>query len=360
VAENALRVTVPFTPFTDPAGITAAGSGEVRRLITSAAQYKYLFGHAAPADVNFAKGEIVVFYSAGVKNTGGYAASIASIAFNTNNGALVVTTSLSSPGPECAVTQALTHPYALAKLKKPRGLSSVRFLRANTVRKCPTPEVCGGFLGLPCPEPQTCIDDPSDDCDPKNGGADCSGICVCPKAPSCIYGTKFDKDSCSCVPDPTQDPCATVRCSAGHHCEPTSENTATCVPDAPFCGGIAGFPCPGAGTCVDDPSDSCDPDNGGADCGGLCQCNALGFCVDGFVWDGSPNVCDCVPSVNPCAATLCMVGTTCQVIDGAAVCVSNGGQACGAATCGAGYVCCNASCGMCTLPGMACIQIACN
>ena len=36
------------------------------------------------------------------------------------------------------------------------------------------------------------------------------------------------------------------------------------------CGGIAGFPCPGDKTCVDDPSDNCDPARGGADCGGIC------------------------------------------------------------------------------------------
>lgn len=37
-----------------------------------------------------------------------------------------------------------------------------------------------------------------------------------------------------------------------------------------FCGGIAGFACPDGQVCVDDPSDSCDPMNGGADCGGMC------------------------------------------------------------------------------------------
>src|SRR5205814_9221708 len=56
---------------------------------------------------------------------------------------------------------------------------------------------------------------------------------------------------------------------------------AACSTDAPvgvaqqplkgqFCGGIAGFPCPTGYTCVDDPSDSCDPNAGGADCGGIC------------------------------------------------------------------------------------------
>jgi hypothetical protein len=37
---------------------------------------------------------------------------------------------------------------------------------------------CGGLAGTACPDGMTCEDDPSDGCDPKNGGADCIGICV--------------------------------------------------------------------------------------------------------------------------------------------------------------------------------------
>lgn len=38
------------------------------------------------------------------------------------------------------------------------------------------------------------------------------------------------------------------------------------------CGGIAGITChDSTQSCVDDPSDSCDPAKGGADCGGICQ-----------------------------------------------------------------------------------------
>lgn len=42
------------------------------------------------------------------------------------------------------------------------------------------PSFCGGFAGFPCPDGLVCIDDPSDDCDPLNGGADCGGLCVEP------------------------------------------------------------------------------------------------------------------------------------------------------------------------------------
>lgn len=60
-----------------------------------------------------------------------------------------------------------------------------------------------------------------------------------------------------------------------------------------FCGGIAAFACPGAGNCVDDPSDNCDPANGGADCGGVCACEVVGSCKRGTQWDASPSVCGC-------------------------------------------------------------------
>jgi hypothetical protein len=50
-------------------------------------------------------------------------------------------------------------------------------------------QMCGGFGGLQCPEGLRCVDDPNDDCDPTQGGADCSGICVSsgtdPKKPKC-------------------------------------------------------------------------------------------------------------------------------------------------------------------------------
>jgi hypothetical protein len=39
------------------------------------------------------------------------------------------------------------------------------------------------------------------------------------------------------------------------------------------CGGFAGLPCDAGEICVDDPSDSCDPARGGADCPGICQAN---------------------------------------------------------------------------------------
>jgi hypothetical protein len=94
-----------------------------------------------------------------------------------------------------------------------------------------------------------------------------------------------------------------------------------------FCGGIAGIACPAGQTCIDDPSDDCDPEHGGADCGGIC-----------------------VEETNPCAAVLCPVNTECVVKGGQAQCVTR----CGDATCGEGMVCCNPLLGICTAPGRVC------
>jgi hypothetical protein len=348
-----------FSAFDDPAGIGQVGSREARRLITSAAQYARVFGHAAPSEVDFAAGEIVVFYNAGVKRTGGYSASVQRIELRA--GTLSVTTRLQSPGANCIVTYSLTHPYALAKLQRPRGMVRAQFERDDHVRDCSSGPFCGGIAGIACPGNGQCGDDPSDNCDPNNGGADCGGVCTCIQNALCVRGAHFDSapSVCACVPDPTQDPCAAVRCKAGTHCEAQGDQ-ASCVSDAPFCGGIAGIRCPGAGACADNPNDACDPDHGGADCGGLCQCLSQGMCASGLVWDDSPSVCACVPTQNPCAATLCQAGTRCEVHDGSAVCVSNGALACGPNTCAAGTTCCNASCGICTPPGQFCIQLACN
>ena len=43
--------------------------------------------------------------------------------------------------------------------------------------KKPEPQACGGIAGIQCPQEKTCVDDPTDECDPKQGGADCPGIC---------------------------------------------------------------------------------------------------------------------------------------------------------------------------------------
>jgi hypothetical protein len=70
---------------------------------------------------------------------------------------------------------------------------------------CEAPKVfCGGIAGIPCPGNSVCIDDPDDNCAPPEG-ADCSGICVCPKRSICPKGSTWsaDPEVCACVPDTT-------------------------------------------------------------------------------------------------------------------------------------------------------------
>src|SRR5262245_19236890 len=54
----------------------------------------------------------------------------------------------------------------------------------------------------------------------------------------------------------------------GTSCAPTADAQQTSAEektaDGAFCGGIAAIQCPEGYTCVDDPSDSCDPAQGGA------------------------------------------------------------------------------------------------
>src|SRR5688572_31877233 len=47
--------------------------------------------------------------------------------------------------------------------------------------------------GIPCPGSGRCVDDPSDDCDPKTGGADCGGMCICAAAGTCRPGFRSEE-----------------------------------------------------------------------------------------------------------------------------------------------------------------------
>lgn len=94
---------------------------------------------------------------------------------------------------------------------------------------CADRPICGGLGGARCPEPSVCVDDPSDSCDPSQGDADCTGICVCKQPAICPPGTHWDASPavCACAPDPN--PCATVLCPPGQHCV-AKRATASCEP----------------------------------------------------------------------------------------------------------------------------------
>jgi len=136
---------------------------------------------------------------------------------------------------------------------------------SNTCRE--TRRACGGIAGGACPAGEQCVDVPNDDCDPRQGGGDCPGICD-GVAPNQCAG---DGD----CPAPGA-PC--TLCADGSaacpltFCDLTTHQCRLVFQECPAmaCGGIAGLPCPLGQRCIDDPGDSCDPNLGGADCDGLC------------------------------------------------------------------------------------------
>jgi PrcB C-terminal/Antistasin family len=238
--------TVPFQVFSDDT--SAVSAKETRALIRTSQGYVSLFGHEPPAGVDFST-DWVIFYSAGTRPTGGYEAGIASL---TRAGSqLIAVTSLLSPGSLCIEPQIVTTPNVLIKFAAQTG-ASIEFFKSDVVN----------------------------DCEPNN-------------------------------------PCAAVTCRAGDVCVVQQVECfaapcppiGVCVPGSPavHCGGIAGIRCPGSGQCVDDPSDSCDPNNGGADCGGICQCIETVSCIIGDVFDSSPGVCACVPKSPPMCPPVCAI-----------------------------------------------------
>jgi hypothetical protein len=68
--------------------------------------------------------------------------------------------------------------FVIAALVLSAGaLGSVAVLTPQASAARPGGQFCGGIQGILCPEGLVCVDDPRDDCNPKTGGADCSGIC---------------------------------------------------------------------------------------------------------------------------------------------------------------------------------------
>jgi hypothetical protein len=120
---------------------------------------------------------------------------------------------------------------------------------------------CGGIAAFACPAGHVCVDDPHDDCDPRNGGADCGGICVVPPpdcgAPGrdyvsrdldqcariryfCDADREAFSDDCGCGcedPAPPQEPCGNGLCARGETC--CNESCGTCAARSDMCIQIA-------------------------------------------------------------------------------------------------------------------------
>lgn len=219
------------------------------------------------------------------------------------------------------------------------------------------PTICG-FPGEPCPEGTKCVEDPYGRMCP---GAGCGGICV----PIC-EGPSYTcpSDDLQCALDPNECEGVAADCSGlcvsraqPFHPFCQGDNNVpckfgfTCIDDPlddcgvglsrscigycrAACGGIAGLVCPSGFVCVDDPNDACDPENGGADCMGLCyeypppfsfsrcggssnlQCRGGSICIGGCDTDvdAAGETCEglCLPiCANDGSGAECPNGTQC-------------------------------------------------
>ncbi|MFN8640970.1 MAG: hypothetical protein U0802_04660 [Candidatus Binatia bacterium] len=237
------------------------------------------------------------------------------------------------------------------------------------------PTRCGGPDGATCPDGFACVGADGEGCQPDANGNACAGICLpapppfacrtaddcvapdrctpcpdgsiaCPKAqcldglcilaepPRCGGPGQCDSDAdcaviavCRTCPDGAYS-CPQAQCRNG-----TCDALYPGCPEPATCGGIAGIPCPMGYTCVDRPDDGCDPDQGGADCGGVCRredgprpCELGGAdCPDGYACVAAPNGCPpdaagcpgiCRPKPSPmCAgdADCPALGVPCQL-----------------------------------------------
>ncbi|KAL1850712.1 hypothetical protein VTK73DRAFT_9608 [Phialemonium thermophilum] len=152
-----------------------------------------------------------------------------------------------------------------------------------------------GFRIAPCPTGQTCssIDTAC------TRGQNCQGVCrdagaatasrTTSKITTATTTTTTITTACSGSTTPTVT--ATYQSCGGHRVNPrpcpenhiciddprregscgmACDMPGICVEPTTFCGGFAGVACESGKVCVDDPRDRCDPENGGADCGGFC------------------------------------------------------------------------------------------
>jgi hypothetical protein len=218
-SEDAATTAITTTVFSDPnADLPTTAT---HRIFTTARSYRLFFGSDAPASVDFSK-SWVAFYGAGMKTSGGYAATIPSVSRSVSGKTIKITTALQSPGPDCMVTMAITNPHVFVKFPKQPAALYVTHSAKDVVKSCSM----NSCMTVKC-----------------SAGTHCE-----------VSGTAV-----GCVPDAPTNPCAVMRCAAGTTCTPDANGTtAQCVRNP--------------GGCMQD-SDCVLYDNY---CGG-CACDALGY-----------------------------------------------------------------------------------
>lgn len=227
--------------------------------------YAAFFGQAAPSSVDFAAGDVVLFYAAGTKPTGGFVAEVVWAVQSVDKKKVFVDTQLTTPGEGCAVTMALTNPWTLVKVRAPRAEGMV--LNAVEFAKPCVDEATITCANVDCRSGMTCVEtDAGPECVEKS--ITCANV-RCKGGTTCVETDAGPE----CMDVPT---CAVTLCQYGTYCRDTESGAVCELPEKPeeiSCGGIAGFQCPGSLVCVDVPNDGCDPKAGGRDCLGHCAAN---------------------------------------------------------------------------------------
>jgi hypothetical protein len=158
---------------------------------------------------------------------------------------------------------------------------------------------CGGFGNIACPDGMECADDPNDDCDPANGGADCGGVCVpseiCPPVVCTLACDEFQKDEngcdiCACAPagDSCEGSCGSASADGSCYCDKLCESYGDCCDD--FTAECSREPA--SGMCVKNSNDQCttDADCVAGGCGGE-------LCYNPNVSNGI-STCECTTPTN--------------------------------------------------------------
>eukprot|EP01084_Bolivina_argentea_P297443 512431_1 len=130
-------------------------------------------------------------------------------------------------------------------------------------------------------DPVCCTNDDGVDVQYSNScGADCDDCTDYVKGECSDMTTTDikDQESSTSTPDKESTTSTTSECEDEDDCDGYLCNNGSCLT---LCGGIAGFECATGYTCNDDPDDSCDPDEGGSDCSGICECATSGGCDGG-------------------------------------------------------------------------------
>lgn len=181
--ESDLTSTVTFKKL----AVTKSNADPGLTILKSKAQYLAFFGKPAPASIDFNK-SWVLHYSTGMQSTGGFKAEIVGVK-RTGSGAnrrLEIATRSTSPGPTCAVTEALTNPQMTVKINKQLSPIGIDQTNEEVVTDCSEPDFCASAL--------------------------------------CAPGTVCDEATDSCVAPPY---CITVKCANGYECDNTAR---ACVP----------------------------------------------------------------------------------------------------------------------------------